>query len=297
MQIEMSKDAVESILKGITIPSPPQLVADLQMAMMEPDPDLNRIADIICTDPGLAGGVLKAVNSPGFSLKQKITSIREAAMYLGFSTVAMIVNTLCLRSEMQSADLPKESVLFMNRFWSSCSDIATISTLVAEKARLLKYRDDAYMLGLFHNCGIVLMAQRFDDYLDVMHDSYGQSSERIVDIENRCYETNHAVVGYYIAKSWKLPQRVALAVAYHHSLTQLLNEPKRDEKALMLISILKVAEHISGFYKLIADQPNDPEWQRDGELIMEFLGINQDDVDDVASQVSELGLGGSDFYY
>lgn len=64
-----------------------------------------------------------------------------------------------------------------------------------------------------------------------------------------------------------------------------------------LTSILKVAEHISGFYKEIADQPKDLEWQRDGDQVMAFLGINQDDVDDLSSQVSELGLGSSDIYY
>lgn len=297
MIVEMSKESVEEVLKGITIPSPPQLMADLQLAMYEPDPDLNNIASIIGTDPGLSGGVLKAVNSPAFHLKQKITSIREAAMYLGFTTVATIVNTLCLRSEMMEAELSKEMMLFLNRFWNSCSDIATIAAMVAGRAGLSRYRDDAYLLGLFHNCGIVLLSQRFDYYLDVLHASYGQNGARVVDVENHHHETNHAIVGYYIAKSWKLPPRVALAVANHHSVAQLFADPKRDEEVVTLTSILKVAEHISGFYKEIADQPKDLEWQRDGDQVMAFLGINQDDVDDLSSQVSELGLGSSDIYY
>ena len=43
MNQEISEERVAKILKGITIPSPPQILADLQLAMYDPDPDLNAI--------------------------------------------------------------------------------------------------------------------------------------------------------------------------------------------------------------------------------------------------------------
>ena len=60
----LTQENIESILKGITIPSPSQIIADLQMEMAMSEPDLNEMANMISKDPGLAGGVLKILNSP-----------------------------------------------------------------------------------------------------------------------------------------------------------------------------------------------------------------------------------------
>ena len=73
----LTQENVEAILKGITIPSPPQVVADLQMEMAMPNPDLNEMADMISKDPGLAGGVLKTLNSPFYG-NHDIGSISKA---------------------------------------------------------------------------------------------------------------------------------------------------------------------------------------------------------------------------
>ena len=95
-EIALTTENIEKVLKGITIPSPPQVVADLQMEMAMPDPDLNEMADMISKDPGLAGGVLKTLNSPFYG-NRDIASISKAVMMLGMNTIANIVNTLYLR--------------------------------------------------------------------------------------------------------------------------------------------------------------------------------------------------------
>ena len=55
----LTQDNIEKILKGITIPSPPQIIADLQMEMAMPDPDLNEMADMISKDPGFVCVLVK----------------------------------------------------------------------------------------------------------------------------------------------------------------------------------------------------------------------------------------------
>ena len=163
--IEPNQEEVQSLLKGIKIPSPPQVIADLQMEMFDPEPNLNSIANIISTDPGLSGGILKAANSPAFATERRITTVREAVMLLGIQTVDMIVNTLCIRNEFESDNVSNEVKEFMSRFGDSCSDIATISAIVTEKAGVEDLRDDAYLIGLFQNAGIALLMMRFDNYI------------------------------------------------------------------------------------------------------------------------------------
>ena len=282
----------EKLLKGITIPSPPQVVADLQLALLDPDPDLNAIAEIVSADPGLAGGVIKAANSPAFGLANRPTSVREAVFILGLKPVSMIVDVLCLKSEMDGLENQSDEVAkFMARYWDSCADIAILSAMVAEKAGVTNLRDDAYLLGLFHNVGIVLLLKRFDHYLDVMKDSYRAGSQRVVDVENEALETNHAVVGYYVAKSWKAPRHVSEAVAKHHSTKSILARGHEDEKVKTLLAVLKVAEQLSGFYKLLSEEELSLEWENVGEDALTYLGLNQDDFEDLIAQATEMGIG------
>ncbi|WP_122586808.1 HDOD domain-containing protein, partial [Pseudomonas viridiflava] len=79
--------------------------------------------------------------------------------------------------------------------------------------------DESYALGLFHDCGIPLMIKRFPDYMTVLESAYANAGPecRVVDTENTAFDTNHSVVGYYTAKSWRLPDHVTEAIANHHN--------------------------------------------------------------------------------
>jgi len=295
---ELEQGSLELVLNGVTIPSPPQIIADLQLLMLDPNPDIKDIAKLIEQDPGLAGGVLKVTNSPIFGTNRIIHSISEAVMLLGLKTVNNVVNTLCLRSELADGDFAKNHAEFLNKFWDSCSDIAAISMLVAERTGNKALCDDAYLLGLFHNVGIVLLMKRFDNYESILMKSYNIGTDRVIDFENTHMNTNHSVVGYFVSKSWKTPKNVSEAISTHHSIFDALSSRNRNDTVKVLISILKVAEHLSGFYKTVAGQAENYEWGTYENEVLIYLGLTQDDIDDLASLVNELGMGtAQDIYY
>ncbi len=150
---EVTQEKIDAILRGTTIPSPPQVIVDLQMEMAMPGPYLNAIAKLIAGDAGLAGGVLKTVNSAIYGGGSEVTSISKAVMMLGMNTIMRVINTLCLRNEMMNMDeITDHLFASMNSFWDSASDVAHSSVFIA---RRLNYPrpDQAYALGLFHNVG------------------------------------------------------------------------------------------------------------------------------------------------
>ena len=153
MNAEVLVDNVEDILRGITIPSPPQILADLQLELAMPDPDLGQMADLISRDAGIAGGVLKTANSPFYGFSSRVTSIQQAVMLLGIKTVVNIVNTLCLRNELLAKEgLPDIAVEILNRFWDSSTDVARAMTIIARHS-VDANQEQAYITGLFHNSG------------------------------------------------------------------------------------------------------------------------------------------------
>ncbi len=289
----MSQNEVdlEKILKGISIPSPPQMLVDIQTEMFDPEPSLERITDAIVMDPGMSGGILKTLRSPFYAMDDEDVSIRQAVLLLGMKTVFSIINMLCLRSEANNEKLSEEQLMFLNRFWDSSADIAIAASLIASRVRNIP-EDKAYLLGLFSNVGIALMAQRFDNYSEVIASSYSGGTERIVDTENNFFDTNHAVLGYYMAKSWKVPKEICEVIRIHHNASELLSN--RDEAGSQIkdmLATLKLAEHFSCLHKVLAGQDLDYEWQQISKDVLYHLDINEDDYIDLESSIKERGIG------
>lgn len=74
---ELTAEQIRQALQGISVPPQPQIMVDLQMEQVMPNPDLKNIARLISQDPGLSGALLKLVNSPFFGLANRITSIQR----------------------------------------------------------------------------------------------------------------------------------------------------------------------------------------------------------------------------
>ncbi|KZY61897.1 histidine kinase, partial [Oleiphilus sp. HI0065] len=191
------------LLKGFVIPPRPQIVADLQIESAMPYPDINVIASIIAKDVGISGSLIKALKSPLFGLSGTIKSINHAVSLMGLDSVVGIATSLSLKSV-----LSDDNVTGLNRFWDTANDVANASVIVS-KYLGVGSSDEAYSLGLFHDCGIPLMMMRYPDYLEVLEKGYQDSERRVIDVENEHYKTDHTVLGYYTAKTWKLADHIS----------------------------------------------------------------------------------------
>lgn len=96
---ELTAEQIKNILQGIKIPPQPQILVDLQMEQVMPDPDMRQIARLISQDVGLSRTMLKFVNSRFFGLTNKITSIEQAVSLLGLNSVINILNGLSIKGK------------------------------------------------------------------------------------------------------------------------------------------------------------------------------------------------------
>lgn len=292
MAKELSEEQILRIMQGIKIPPQPQILVDLQMEQVMPDPDMGRIAKLISQDVGLSGTVLKVVNSPFYGLKNRITSVHQAVCLIGLDSVVNIINGLSIKSQMSD-----ETIVNMNRFWDTANDIAQVATTVAKQVGFPN-PDLAYLLGLFHNCGIPLLMSRFDNYLQVMEESYAHPELRVVDVENQYLNTNHAVIGYYTAKSWNLPKVLCDVIAEHHSATRYFTSDNiKDSEGKTLLAILKLAEHICGNYHILGRQQVDLEWENIGPEVLTYLGLGEYDIEQMQLNFAEMGIGFQNYRY
>ncbi|QDH68160.1 HD-like signal output (HDOD) domain, no enzymatic activity [Pseudomonas sp. NFACC42-2] len=286
MSQELSAEQIQQALQGISVPPQPQIMVDLQMEQYMPDPDLEVIARLISQDPGLSGALLKIVNSSYYGLSNKIASIQRAVNLLGSRSIINLINALSIRGEMSD-----DTIVTLNRFWDTAQDVA-MTCLTLAKRTGAQAVDEAYALGLFHDCGVPLMLKRFPNYMTVLEEAYANAGPdcRVVDTENNAFNTNHAVVGYYTAKSWRLPEHVTDAIANHHNALAIFSdETSRNPQLKNLLAILKMAEHIGSSYRVLGNQSVDHEWNAIGHLVLDYVGLSDYDFESLKLSIRELG--------
>ena len=285
MATQLTEDQIRHILQGIRIPPQPQILVDLQIEQVMPDPDMGQVARLIRQDVSLSGMMLKFVNSPFFALKNKITSIEQAVALLGTDTVINIVNGLTIKGQMTD-----DTIQSMTRFWDTATDIAMVSATIAKHIGA-KNPDEAYAIGLFHNAGIPLMMHRFPNYDAILQESNASPSPRIIDVENRYLNTNHAVVGYYTAKSWNLPPHLCEVISEHHNAEQIFaTRDGRQPERKTLLAILKIAEHLCGNFRILGQQEEDFEWQVIQRDVLEYTGLSSYDLDQMSENFHDMGI-------
>ena len=286
MSQELSPEQIQQALQGISVPPQPQIMVDLQMEQYMPDPDLEVIARLISQDPGLSGALLKIVNSPYYGLSNKIASIQRAVNLLGSRSIINLINAQSIKGEMCD-----DTIVTLNRFWDTAQDVA-MTCLTLAKRTGAQAVDEAYALGLFHDCGVPLMLKRFPNYMAVLEEAYANAGPdcRVVDTENNAFHTNHAVVGYYTAKSWRLPEHVTDAIANHHNALAIFSdESSRNPQLKNLLAILKMAEHICSSYRVLGNQAVDHEWNAIGHLVLDYVGLSDYDFESLKLSIRELG--------
>lgn len=286
MSQELSPEQIQQALQGISVPPQPQIMVDLQMEQYMPDPDLEVIARLIAQDPGLSGSLLKIVNSPYYGLSNKIVSIQRAVNLLGSRSIVNLINAQSIKGEMSD-----DTIVTLNRFWDTAQDVA-MTCLALAKRTGSQAVDEAYALGLFHDCGVPLMLKRFPNYMSVLEEAYANAGPecRVVDTENQAFNTNHAVVGYYTAKSWRLPEHVTDAIANHHNALAIFSDESNQKPQLKnLLAILKMAEHICASYRVLGNQVDDHEWNAIGPLVLDHIGLSDYDFESLKLSIRELG--------
>lgn len=274
---QIGTEAISDILKTITIPPCPTVVAALHEELRHPEVDFHKIIRLISGDLGLAASMMKTANSPLFPLRKKVQSVSQAAAVLGIKNVINIVNGLAL----QRALTPKG--ISMERFWDRSNYHALVSARLARHVPGLNC-EDAYTFGLFHDCGIPILMQRFPDYKDTLALA-NHSSRPVWEAEDERHGTDHVAVGAMLARNWQLPGFIIEAIRLHHHFEILHDTGSHiDEGVRNLIAGSLLADHMIACYLHVQD---DVEWYAHGAGALNYLKFDEYEVDDLRGEIEE----------
>ena len=147
--------------------------------------------------------------------------------------------------------------------------------LCAKFARMLRgiAVDEAYTFGLFHDCGIPLLMRQFPRYESTLARANQGGDASFAAVEEADVGTHHGAVGYFLTRSWQLPDDFCRAVLWHHD-TEVFEDRSVDEPVRNFVGIAHIAEHIIN--RTLYDITG-AEWERFAEHVLAHFGLGKED--------------------
>lgn len=256
------------------IPSLPHVVTKVMEVVQDDNSSAFTLSKIIAGDLGLTSKVLKIVNSAVYGFEKQITSIRQAIVVLGFTTIRGIV----LSAGIFKIFSPQKNTIFdYEDFWRHC-----MLTAMASK-HLLRLIDssthhDIFSIAFLHDLGKIILAQYdYDNYLNVYSQIQEQDDYRVkFRIEEEACGINHCEIAYSVLNSWNLPSVFPEVCLYHHT-------PQLSKDYEFACTLVYIADTIVNYVvkgKLLDTKPFE-------EDTLSRFNITQENLEDLYNYTTE----------
>ncbi|OGO86253.1 MAG: hypothetical protein A2Y22_07360 [Clostridiales bacterium GWD2_32_59] len=123
-----------------------------------PEPDFDRISEIIESDPTLTLQLLKLINSVAFRAIQRITSVREALVRLGMKEVRKWISVIMLREVSKELPIEVMRVSIVRAYFMES---------LADASELKSRKSEAFMFGLFSMIDVLFSFDRVELLKDI----------------------------------------------------------------------------------------------------------------------------------
>lgn len=253
--------------ENISIPPRPQILHDIDQMLNDENATERMIGQLVARDVRLTAEVFKLANSPWYRRGAKIDSLEQAVRLLGRKAMGQITRSALLRQQLSGDGERLES------FWERCTDIAILCSVLCEQldrpGRLTS--EQAYLVGLFHDCGVPILMQHLPGYGEAQLDAPAGPDYLS---EDDSFSTSHCVAGLMVAREWDLPYIVCEAIRSHH---YVIGPDQNERHAIALLQLAMHAYARSRGWQ-------HAEWDFHAERALQTLKIEPGRVDAVIAE-------------
>jgi len=216
-------DNLAARLKTLTrLPPMPALASRIAELVEDPEQHGSELANVAGIDPGLAAQVLRYARSGLFGQTSQNGSLAEAVELLGAGRLAHVAQgALAVRS----FSVARDGALGINSLWRHSLYCAFVCRALAERLGL--DQDMAYLCGLLHNYGLLVVALLYPsefrelqalreinpetDMLSLEREVFGATDN------NAGVSMGHATLAGLLYRLWQLPEPVIRAAGMHQN--------------------------------------------------------------------------------
>ena len=266
---------VPQVLQSLKNLPPFPIVAQKALLLLgKPEVNIQELVDVVKFDPAVTANILRTSNSAYFGLSREIHSLHQALLLLGTQELLKLI-VVSGATRLFSVPAPG---YYRERLglWRHSVSCALMMDLLSRK---LSWTDGAtgFTAGLLHDIGKVVLSlfvdQKFHDITLVMEQQgvSFQAAEKVI------LGIDHAEMGGEMARLWDFPDRLRLAITFHH-----LNKPEAYTDDLTLLVYLADL-----LVMMFGQEPaaHTPAYTGDPEVLRHF-DLQQQDLEDILRQFS-----------
>lgn len=189
---------------------PVSLNVALCMLELEDQPfaGLSEIANAVAIDPELCERLIKAANSPLYTVRRKADNVRQALNLLGFNTAIVLSLSFSLRPS------ASHNYIYNRGYWRR-SMTAAISALALAEQVDDKNKEHIFLAALMQDIGMLLLDQVEANRYAALRDAV-QSHADLVRLERHTLGYDHALLGSRLLQHWKIQEPLWRAVQVSH---------------------------------------------------------------------------------
>jgi HD-like signal output (HDOD) protein len=218
---------LKQVLSAAQLPALPQSAIRLLELSQDPNNGPAEFAVPIESDPGLAGQVLRFVNSSYFGFSREISSVKLAITLVGIRTIKNFALWSAVFTLMPN---PKCGPFDLKSLWQDSLRRALLG---------LKEAEEPFAAALLQDMAVPVLANEAPRlYLKLLHARDG-GRLRLSHLEQRVFGWTHAEAGGLMARLWNLPDGFAVLVENHQAIDRWAAQPEAEPgKLAVAISAL-----------------------------------------------------------
>jgi HD-like signal output (HDOD) protein/prolyl-tRNA editing enzyme YbaK/EbsC (Cys-tRNA(Pro) deacylase) len=183
----------------------------------DPHAGAKDLAALVNTDPSLAAQVMRYAASPLFGYRGELSSVQDAiARVLGFDMVMHLALGLAAAKPFR---VQRRGPLGLDAHWRHALYSAALAQALTLELALERRpkAGSAYLAGLLHNFGHLLMGHLFKKEFSEINDLLvAQAEVSVIDAETQVLGIGHDKLGARLLELWHLPGEVVTVAKYHH---------------------------------------------------------------------------------
>jgi putative nucleotidyltransferase with HDIG domain len=204
---------VQKILESIQkIPAFPSTVDKVTRLISQPDYNISELISVIQYDQSITANLLRMSNSAFFGSRHRISTIRDAVVFLGQEN---IVRAVAVSGVIGFYKKGKGYGVNAADLWKHSIGVAIMSQILSKR---LYHREDTalFTAGLLHDIGKVVLGEYIDKEFQKINQLVLSEGYAFLAAEKELFGIDHAEVGGRIAHKWNFPPKISEVIAHHH---------------------------------------------------------------------------------
>lgn len=191
---------------------------------------IEQVVVVLESDPALSARLLRLVNSAGYGLKVRCTSVRHAAVLVGTRRLNQVATTAAILDLFESSN-------------TLAAELLEHAAIVGSLCRYLAVHlglphDEMFTCGFLHDIGKIMLLDTEREVYPALLQEFGGNADSVHEQERRVFGFDHATLGAHVLTAWNIPEPVPKVIAWHHQPARAL----QDTLLSAMVQTLRLAD-------------------------------------------------------